>query len=75
MSFRSAETIEEKISIARRLYSSWGDELKRDPGISARIEELSARVKASSELSLRSGVSRECQICEEEEGEAAVAQG
>ncbi len=75
MDFRTGETISEKISVAGRLYLRWGDELKRDPEISARLEELSAGIKASSELSLRSGVSRVCQICEEEEGGSCCGAG
>ncbi len=75
MSFRNKETISEKISIARRLYGNWGDELKRDPEISARIEELLVLIKASSELSLRSGVSGECKVCEEEDGGSCCGAG
>ena len=75
MAFRNEKTISERIAIAGRLYGRWGDELKRDPGISSRIEELSARVKASSELSISSGVSRECGICEEEDGGSCCGAG
>ena len=74
MSFRNEETIEERISIARRLYRRWGDELKMDPEISARTRDLSAWVKASSDLSVRSGVAGACKMCEEDEGGAAAAQ-
>lgn len=75
MRLRNEETIEEKISLARRLYFRWGDALKAEPEISARIEELSASVKASSELSVRAGVSRVCKICEEEEGGSCCGAG
>jgi hypothetical protein len=75
MDFRTGQTISEKIAAAHRLYLRWGEQLKNDPAISARLAELSQRVEASSALSLRSGVVEQCRICEEEEGGSCCGQG
>ncbi len=75
MRIRGEETIGEKVAIARQLYARWGEELAKDPQIAARIGELGARIKDSSALSLSSGVSGECRICEEEEGGSCCGAG
>lgn len=75
MSFRNEETIGERIAIARNLYSRWGAALQADPAIAAGIAELSGLIKASGELCIRSGVSNECRICEEEDGGSCCGAG
>ena len=61
--------------MARRLYTKWSEELKKDTGIAGRLEELSTRIVASSRLSVRSGVSNECRICEQEDGGSCCGAG
>ncbi len=75
MDLRDGQTISEKIAIANKLHDRWGEALKSDPEISAGLGELSARVAASSELCLSSGVAKECKVCEEEEGGSCCGAG
>lgn len=67
--------IDEKIAAARRLYDRWGGELSADAAIAARLGELSQRVDASRECSLRSGVSRACGLCDREDGGSCCGAG
>ena len=67
--------INEKISVARDLYEKWGRALRADSGISAQLQELSARVEASSSFSIRSGVARACMLCDREEGGSCCGAG
>lgn len=75
MDYGNEKSITEKIAIAKRQYVALGDELKMDPQVSARLEELSVRVKASSELCLSSGLGEACRICEEDEGGSCCGAG
>ncbi|MGC9194991.1 MAG: hypothetical protein ACP5IL_06005 [Syntrophobacteraceae bacterium] len=75
MDFRTGQTISEKIAAAHRLYLRWGEQLKNDRAIAARLVELSQRVEASSALSLRAGVAAQCRICEEDEGGSCCGEG
>jgi hypothetical protein len=67
--------INEKITIAKDLYSRWGAALRTDSGISAQLKELSARVEASSNFCLLSGVARACRLCDLEEGGSCCGAG
>ncbi|MDR3556335.1 MAG: hypothetical protein P4L55_16395 [Syntrophobacteraceae bacterium] len=75
MDYRNEEPISEKIAIAKRLHAALGDELKMDPQVSVRLEELSVRVKDSSELCLSSGLGEACRICEQDEGGSCCGEG
>jgi len=68
-------TINEKITIAKDLHGGWGEALRTDPGISAQLEELSARVEASSNFCLLSGVAQACRLCDREEGGSCCGAG
>ena len=67
--------INEKITIAKNLHGRWGEALRTDPGISAQLRELSARVEASSYFCLLSGVARACRLCDREEGGSCCGAG
>ncbi len=67
--------INEKISAARDLYEKWGEALRSDSDISAQLQELSARVDASSRFRLSSGVAQACTLCDREEGGSCCGAG
>ena len=67
--------INEKITIAKDLHGRWGEALRTDPCISAQLKELSARVEASSNFCLLSGVARACRLCDLEEGGSCCGAG
>lgn len=67
--------INEKIALAKDLHGRWGDALRSDPGISAQLKELSARVEASSSSCLLSGVALACRLCDREEGGSCCGAG
>jgi len=69
------KTINEKITIAKDLHGRWGEPLRADPGISAQLRELSARVESSNRLCLLSGVARACRVCDRDEGGSCCGAG
>jgi len=67
--------IDEKIAIAKRLFGRWGDALRADTGISARLKDLAAKIEASAGSSLLSGVAPACMRCDREEGGSCCGAG
>ncbi|SPF46699.1 conserved hypothetical protein [Syntrophobacter sp. SbD1] len=68
-------SIDEKIRIAKGLFDRWNDALRMDSGISVQLRELSARVEASGNFCLSSGVARACSLCDLEEGGSCCGAG
>jgi len=67
--------IKEKITIAQNMYRTWCDALGADSGISAQVQELAAKVEASADASIRSGVAQACRQCDREEGGSCCGAG
>jgi len=68
-------SIEDKIKIARHMYDSWSEQLKREPHIYELIEKLEGCLENSREAMLELGIVETCTHCDEEEGGSCCGAG
>ena len=67
--------IEDKIRMARHIYDSWSDQLKREPHIQQLIEKLERCLENSRAAMLELGIVETCKHCDEEEGGSCCGAG
>ncbi len=67
--------IDEKITVAKRMFCRWGDALRADSGIYVQLRELAVRVEASAGAGLRAGVAEACSQCDRDEGGSCCGAG
>ena len=67
--------IEDKIKMARHMYDSWSEQLKREPHIHQLIEKLEGCLENSREAMLELGIVETCTHCDEEEGGSCCGSG
>ena len=68
-------SIEDKIKMARHMYDSWSEQLKREPHIHQLIEKLEGCLENSREAMLELGIVETCKHCDEEEGGSCCGAG
>lgn len=68
-------SIEDKIKMARHMYDSWSEQLKREPHIYELIEKLEGCLENSREAMLELGIVETCTHCDEEEGGSCCGAG
>jgi hypothetical protein len=68
-------SIEDKIVMARDMYDSWSDQLKREPHILELMEKLERCLENSRKAMLELGIVETCKHCDEEEGGSCCGAG
>ena len=68
-------SIEDKIILARHMYDSWSDQLRREPHLHELIEKLEGCLENSRAAMLELGIVETCKHCDEEEGGSCCGDG
>jgi hypothetical protein len=68
-------SIEDKIILARHMYDSWSDQLRREPHLHELIEKLEGCLENSRAAMLELGIVETCKHCDEEEGGSCCGAG
>lgn len=65
----------ERVMLARKMLTEWGEALRDDPAVAARLEDLLSKADATFSVMVDVGVVETCRHCDEEEGGSCCGAG